>query len=81
VLSEPPGATWWTPRLLPTAAAAAPKPAGASAFVNAGGAAALHWLASSSLLVSGGLGSLGILFGLWAIQQVMVKSKGLQGVA
>ena len=68
--------------MLPTAAAAAaPAKAGSSAFANTGSAAAPYWLAGSSLLVSGGLGSLGILFGLWAIQQVMKSSKGLQSLA
>ena len=32
-----------------------------------------HWLAGSSLLITGGLGSLGILFGLWAVQQVTCR--------
>lgn len=60
---------------------AAPGPAGASASSNAGGAAAPHWLAGGSLLVSGGLGSLGVLFGLWAMQQVITISKELQILA
>ncbi len=67
--------------MLPTAAAAAPGTAGASAFASAGGEAAPHWLAGGSLLVSGGLGSLGILFGLWALQQVItVTCRSWQGV-
>lgn len=47
-------------------------PASSAAPTSTGDAAALpEWLAGRSLLITGGLGSLGVLFGLWAIQQVL----------
>jgi hypothetical protein len=67
------GAAWWTPRLLPAASTPAPALGSAvvSATAGAGGVTPPHWLSGSSLLITGGLGSLGVLFGLWAVQQVI----------
>lgn len=66
---HPTGSAWWTPRLLPATSA----PAIAAGAAGAGGLAAPDWLAGRSLLITGGLGSLGILFSLWAIQQARDK--------
>ncbi len=60
------GAAWWTPRLLPVEAPQ--QQAGALP----------EWLAGRALLVTGGLGSLGVLFSLWAVQQARLCSTSSQ---